>query len=234
MKISEIIEKNKDAILLIDIFIPESEGSDKGKLSVRGTGFIISSDGKFITNAHVYDQIAESERQYLGARLPSKIDEKGITTYDRYKIRFLKKDEENDIVLLEIQTKEKKDFSTVSGFGDYEIVREGDEVVFVGYPLATELLGLNYGITMSANRCIISSVKRRSVDGSLHFFFVDTHTNNGSSGSPVFEEKTGKIIGIVSGKISHIIQLPDGKKIDIPANMGICRPAKYIENLVKS
>jgi len=234
MEVKNIIEKNKNAIVLIDIFIPDNKNVNQGQLSMRGTGFVVSSDGKFITNLHVYNQILENELQYLGVKVPSKIDEKNITTYDRYKIRLLEKDEENDIALMEIVTEERKDFSVVEGFGDSEAVKEGDEVVFIGYPLATELVGLGFGITMSANRCIISAVKRRAADGSLHYLFVDTHTNNGSSGSPVFEEKTGKIIGVVSGKISQVVQLPDDKKVDIPANMGICRPAKYIESLIKS
>lgn len=233
MEIKQIIEKNKNAIVLVDVFIPNSEGSNQGQLSVRGTGFIISSNGKFITNAHVYKQIPENELQYLGVRVSSKMNEKGIITYDRYKAKLLNKDEENDIAVMEIVTDEPKEFSVIEGFGDSEVVREGEDVVFIGYPLATELLGLGFGITMSANKCIISAVKRRGVDGSLHFFFVDTHINNGSSGSPVFNQETGKVIGIASGKISQTVELPDKRKIDVPANMGLCRPVKYVGNLIE-
>jgi S1-C subfamily serine protease len=62
---------------------------------------------------------------------------------------------------------------------------------------------------------------------------MDTHTNNGSSGSSVFSKDSGEVIGIVSGKISTRIPAPDGKIFDIPANMGICRPSQYIKNLIK-
>lgn len=224
MKIPEIIEKNKKAIILIAINI--LEGDNRGKVSIRGTGFITSKDGKFITCAHVYKQIPPNELQYLEVSVPGKTDEKGITHYDRYKVKLLKMDEENDLALMQIIS-EKNNFETIEGFGDSESVKEGDEVVFIGYPLATELLGMQFGITMSTNHCIISSVKKRGIDGSLHFFMVDTHINNGSSGSPVFLKETGKVIGIASGKISAKIPAPDGKVFDIPANMGICRPAKY-------
>jgi S1-C subfamily serine protease len=67
----------------------------------------------------------------------------------------------------------------------------------------------------------------------LHFFLIDTHTNNGSSGSPLFSSESGKVIGVVSGKISVKIPAPDGKIVDIPANIGLCRPAKYINSLLK-
>jgi len=232
MKISEIIEKNKNSIILVALYIPEAGEKNKGKVSIRGSGFIISPDGKFITCAHVYKKIPSNELPYLEVSVPGRIDEKGITHYDRYKVKLLKLDEENDLALMQIIS-DKNNFEVTERFGDSESVKEGDEIVFIGYPLATELLGMKFGITMSTNHCIISAVKRRGIDGSLHFFIIDTHINNGSSGSPVFLKDTGKIMGIASGRISTKITTPDGKIFDVPANMGICRPAKYAINLIK-
>lgn len=232
MKISEIIEKNKKSVILIDIQIP-GENNQK-RISIRGTGFIVSKDGKFITCAHVYKQIPGNELSYLEVSVPGRTDERNITTYDRYKVKLLKTDEENDLALMQIITDDKKiKFGSINDFGDSETVKEGDEVVFMGYPLATELLSMGFGLTMSTNHCIISSVKRRGKDGSLHFFMVDTHINNGSSGSPVFFKDTGKVVGIASGKITSRVPAPDGKIFDIPANMGICRPIQYVNKLLK-
>ncbi len=234
MDLSKIIEKNKKAVILIDVLIPGE--NNQSKVSIRGTGFIISPDGKFITCSHVYKQIPENELPYAGVSVPGETDQKKITHYDRYKTKLLEKDEENDIAVMQIVTdSNKKNFSAIEGFGDSEQVNEGDEVIFMGYPLATELLTMKFGITMSANHCIISSVKRKAVDGKLHFFMVDTHINNGSSGSPVFSQETGKVIGVASGKISAKVPTPDGKTMfDIPANMGICRPAQYAINLINN
>ena len=234
MKISEIVEKNKNSVILLALFIP-GEGN-QGRISIRGTGFIVSKDGKFITCRHVYEKIPQNELPYLEISVAGKTDEKGITHYDRYKIDISKTkiDEENDLALMQIIS-DKNDFEPIKieDFGNSELVKEGDEVIFIGYPLATELLGMQFGITMSTNHCIISSVKRRRIDGSLDFFMVDTHINKGSSGSPVFLKDTGKVIGIASGKISAKINAPDGKILDIPANMGICKPANYAVNLIK-
>lgn len=229
MKISEIIEKNRDSIILIALYT--SGDNNQGKVSIRGTGFIISRDGKFITCAHVYKQIPENELPYLEVSVSGKTDERGITHYDRYKVKLLKMDEENDLALMQIIS-DKNNFETIEGFGDSELVKEGDEVIFIGYPLGTELLSMQFGITMSTNHCIVSSVKRRGVDGSLHFFMVDTHINNGSSGSPVFLKDTGRVIGITNARISAKITASDGKIFDIPANMGICRPIQYAKNLI--
>jgi len=231
MKNSKIIQKNKESIILINIIIPGE--NNQTKISVRGTGFIVSKDGKFITCAHVYKQIPENELPYLKVMVWGETSDKGITNYKEYGVKLLKMDEENDLALMQIMSDSNIEFEAIIDFGDSESVEEGDEVIFIGYPLATELLGMKFGITISTNHCIISSIKRRGADGSLHFFMIDTHINNGSSGSPVFLKDTGEVIGIASARISSKIPAPDGKIFDIPANMGICRPSKYIEELIK-
>ncbi|MDP2926791.1 MAG: serine protease [bacterium] len=230
MKISEIIEKNKKSVVLLEIIIPKD--NDQAMRSVRGTGFIVSEDGRFITNNHVYQQIADNEKPHLQVMVPGKTDDKGIVYYDGYRLELLKKDEENDLVLMKIIAPPETIFSPVNGIGKSESIKEGEEVIFLGYPLATELMSLSFGITLAANRCIISAIKRRIADGSMHFFMVDTHINNGSSGSPVFSVETGKVVGVASGRISAKIPLAENKTADIPANMGICRPAKEIINLI--
>ena len=119
--------------------------------------------------------------------------------------------------------------------GALKDVNEGDEVLIMGHPLATELLMMGVGITAIATQCIVSSIKRKAIDGSLHFFFVGTHINLGSSGSPVFSKKTGELIGIVSARIGTKIPLPDlqnNKAMEIPANIGICRPVEYLKELI--
>ena len=228
MNIQKIIEKNKDAIVLVDIQIPKE--NNQKTIGIRGTGFVISEDGKFITNAHVYKQIPENELQYIGVSVPGKTDEKKLQHYDRYPTKLLQIDEENDIALMQIIS--DKSFEVIEKLGDSDSIKEGEEIVYIGYPLATEMLNMGFGITMTTNKCIVSSIKRRGTDGSMHFFLVDTHTNNGSSGSPVFSTETGKVIGVVSGKISSRIPTPDGKVIDVPANIGICRPIKYAIDLI--
>lgn len=230
MKISDIIEKNRKSIVLLDITIPKE--NNQFMRSIRGTGFMVSCDGKFITCSHVYKEIKKEEIPYLSAMVPGNIDEKGVTHYSRHKVELLKMDEENDLALMQIIADKGIEFEFITKIGNSEDVKEGEEAIFIGYPLALEMIMMGFGITMSTSRCIISSVKRRGADGSLHYFFVDTHINSGSSGSPLFSE-AGGIIGIVSGRIDNNVVLADGKTIKIPASMGICRPAKYIKEIIK-
>lgn len=230
MNNSKIIEKNKKSIILLDVVTPQD--NKQNKIRIVGSGFIILEDGKFITCAHVYKQIPENEKQYLGAKIMAETNEKGITNYKSYKVKFLEEDKENDIALMQLISENNEKFTPIEEFGDAEFIKEGNDVMILGFPLALELIMMGFGITLSANKCIISSVKRRGEDGSLHYFIVDTHINNGSSGSPMFLVDTGKVVGMACGRISNKIPLPDGKIIDVPANMGICRPGNYIIELM--
>ncbi len=168
---------------------------------------------------------------FAEASVPGQMDEKGLIRYDKYKIEKIAIDDENDVALMRIVS-DKKDFKTVGKLESEETIKEGEDVTFIGYPLAVELLNMGFGITMTTNKCIISSIKRRGADGTLHFFLVDTHINGGSSGSPVFSAETGNVIGISSARISSKIPIPGGAVADIPANMGICRPIKYAIELI--
>ncbi len=230
MKNSKIIKKFEKSVILLQILIPE--GNNKNKMSIKGTGFIVSNDGKFITCAHVYDQTPKNERVYLGAMVPGETDDNGRTRYDRFEVKLLDIDRENDVALMEIVNNDNKIFNAISNFATSDEIEEGEDIMILGYPLALELLMMKFGITKCANKCIVSSIKRRSKDGSLHFFMVDTHINNGSSGSPVFSSDSGKVIGIASGKISQRIPIKENVVADIPADMGICGPVNYIADII--
>lgn len=231
MKTKEIFEANKKAIFLLDLTVPGGADGQQ-KISIRGTGFVVESDGTFITNAHVYKEVPEGERQFLGARIWADPDNNGIVNYQRREIELIKLDEENDIALMKLVPVGDEKFTTISGLGEDSKVTEGEDVVFIGFPLALELIMMQMGVTLSVNRAIVSTVKKRTADGSLHFFMIDTHINNGSSGSPLFHVDSGKVIGIASGKISTKVKSPEGKVFDIPANMGICRPISYVKKII--
>lgn len=231
MKKSEIFSLNKNSVLLLETAKPLGNGQHR--LSIRGSGFVVSTEGSFITNAHVYKNIPDSDKQYLYAKLPGRKDKKGVLYYKTYNVELIDIDFENDIALMKLVDKGKTKFKAIKKFADAESVVEGDEVMFMGYPLATELLKMGFGLTLSANYCIVSAVKRRAKDGSLHFFMIDTHINSGSSGSPLFAIETGEVVGLASGKISTKIEMPDKRLADVPSNMGICRPSRYILDILE-
>lgn len=228
MNLKEKIQKVKPAIGLIVV-----HDNETNKFNIRGTGFLISQKGQLITNWHVCGSVPADEIQNLMIMLPEKTDNKGVTNYKSHKVSVVEKDKENDIALLQIANDQGLKFDYISDIEYADgVYKEGEEAVFLGYPLAAELIQMQFGITMTVNRCIVSCSKRRGSDGSFHFFLIDTHANRGSSGSPIFSLETGSVIGIVSGNIGQNIMMNE-KPIQIPANIAICRPSMYIKDLLE-
>ena len=225
---TDIFKKNKSAIVLFLLDLPNHT------ISIRGTGFIIDDGGKVFTNAHVYNEISEADRQYLKTFVWED-DKNGIAEYKLHSVSLMKKNDEDDVALFQLgnSSDSKNTYCAIQAIDSVD-VSEGEELVFLGFPLATELMAMGLGITLTINKCVVASVKRKAIDGSIHFYFVDTHINAGSSGSPIFSSQTGKVIGIVSGTINQTIVLPkevSPNPIKIPANIGVCRPIKNALNL---
>jgi serine protease Do len=136
-----------------------------------GSGFLISSDGYLITNAHVVE----------GA------DEVKVNMADRreFKAKVIGADKRTDIALLKI---EGKDFPRVA-VGDPEKLKVGEWVVAIGKPFGLEN-------TMTAG---IVSAKGRDLpqENLVPFLQTDVAINPGNSGGPLFNLK-GEVVGVNS------------------------------------
>lgn len=137
----------------------------------QGSGFIISSDGLILTNAHVVNgakdvMIKLSDRREFPAKVL------GI-------------DKTTDIAVLRI---EGSDLPTVR-LGDPRQLEVGDPVLAIGAP---------FGLEQTATQGIVSA-KGRSLpnDAVVPFIQTDAAVNPGNSGGPLFDG-TGGVVGINS------------------------------------
>ena len=140
-----------------------------------GSGFIISSDGYVVTNAHVIDD-AESIRVTLEDR--RELDAKVIGV-----------DENSDIALLKVEAKDLP----VATFGDSSKLKVGQWVVAIGAP---------FGLEHSASQGIVSALARSLNDGVnnttyVPFIQTDVAVNPGNSGGPLFD-LDGNVVGVNS------------------------------------
>ena len=135
-----------------------------------GSGFIISSDGKLVTNYHVIENASE-----IKVRMAD-----GETVY---KAKIIGSDPETDLSVLQIIDGEEFEFIK---FGDSTTVRVGDPVLAIGNPL---------GVGISASKGIISA-KFRTLNGPYdNFFQTDASINIGNSGGPLIN-LDGDVIGV--------------------------------------
>lgn len=144
-----------------------------GEAPVRGlgSGFIVSSDGVVLTNAHVVEGADE-----VTVKLTDKREFKA-------KVRGL--DTATDVAVLKIDA---TGLPTVK-IGNPAATRVGEWVLAIGSP---------FGFENSATAGIVSAKSRSLPDGSyVPFIQTDVAVNPGNSGGPLFN-MAGEVIGITS------------------------------------
>lgn len=153
-----------------------------------GTGFIISDDGKIITNYHV---IAGSDEVYAK-----------LSDGRQIQAKVLGADERLDLAVIQLV---KNGSYTKAELGDSDNLRVGDWVVAVGNPF-----GLGQTVTAG-----IVSAKGRVLGAGPYDDFIQTDAsiNPGNSGGPLFG-LDGKVVGINSA----ILQNGQGIGFAIPVN----------------
>ncbi|MDT3735662.1 MAG: DegQ family serine endoprotease [Denitratisoma sp.] len=136
-----------------------------------GSGFIISSDGYILTNAHVVDSADE-----IAVKLTDKRE---------FKAKVIGTDKRTDVALIKI---EANGLPTVK-LGDPGKLRVGEWVVAIGSP---------FGFESSVTAGIVSA-KGRALpqENFVPFIQTDVAINPGNSGGPLFNMK-GEVVGINS------------------------------------
>jgi len=158
-----LAKKARPAVMLLVV------SDANGKEIATGTGFLVSSDGKLITNHHVIEgatsAVAKSEN---GGLFP--ID--GV----------LADDPTNDLVLLKLKGRDLP-FLTLDNSGTVEV---GTRIAIIGSPL---------GLEGTLSEGIVSAL--RKLKGDVNVLQITAAISPGSSGSPVINAN-GYVVGIAS------------------------------------
>lgn len=150
---------------------PNGGGPREFENKSLGSGFVVSSDGYILTNAHVVEAADE-----ITVRLTDKRE---------FKARVIGADKRTDIALIKIQA---ANLPTVH-LGDPNQLRVGEWVVAIGSP---------FGFDNSVTAGIVSA-KGRSLpqESYVPFIQTDVAVNPGNSGGPLFNLR-GEVVGINS------------------------------------
>jgi serine protease Do len=176
----EIIETYKNAIIQI--------ATQTG----TGSGFYIKEFDIIVTNNHVVDNSPEVTIQ--GKLFPKSLSRVWYT------------DRKHDLAFLEPPSGAA--LAEIS-LGNYEEMKDGDEVVAIGHP---------YGLNYTATQGVISKVDR--IREGLKYIQIDAAINPGNSGGPLVNNR-GQIIGVNS----FIIQGGD--------NLGFALPVDYLRTALQ-
>src|SRR5258705_747630 len=151
-------------------FIP-NPGPREFQSNSLGSGFIISSDGYILTNAHVVEAADE-----INVKLNDKRE---------FKAKVIGSDKRTDIALIKIDA---TGLPAVK-FGDPNKLKVGEWVIAIGSP---------FGFENSVTAGIVSA-KGRSLpqENFVPFIQTDAAVNPGNSGGPLFNMR-GEVVGINS------------------------------------
>ena len=165
LTVRDVVKSSRSAVVLIDV------GDDSGKPTTEGSGFIISPDGKVVTNHHVI----------AGART-------GLVTLDSgasFTIdSFIADDAAHDIAILKVSGRNLPSLE----LADSDRLSAGDHVVVVGSPL---------GLENSVSDGIVSGFREDSKSRS--WIQTTAPVSHGSSGGPLLT-MDGRVAGVVTWK----------------------------------
>lgn len=137
-----------------------------------GSGFIVSRDGKILTNAHVV-----KDADQITVRLSDRRE---------FRAKLIGLDERSDVALIQIEG--GGEFPTVR-IGDSDRVEVGEWVMAMGTP---------FSLDFSATQGIVSATGRQLPNENyVPFIQTDAAVNPGNSGGPLFN-LAGEVIGINS------------------------------------
>jgi len=137
----------------------------------EGSGFIVSSDGVILTNAHVVD-----DAQKVTVKL---------TDRREFEAKVIGSDAKSDVAVLKIDARNLP----VVKLGDPRSLQVGEWVVAIGSP---------FGFENSVTAGIVSAKGRSLPDGNyVPFIQTDAAVNPGNSGGPLFNLR-GEVVGVNS------------------------------------
>jgi S1-C subfamily serine protease len=221
------IKKVRSSIVAIG-FHPNSQ-----QITIIGSGFAVSDDGKILTAAHLYNQLNEEQRNNLRAFVMVEQKQDSLERYRWIPIKLINKVDPDDIALFQLD-EYKKTLLKKLGLSDSERVEIGQDAYFIGFPYAAQLMNDGFGVTLIVNKTMVSNIKHDGInpDHKRNWFILDAISNPGNSGCPLIDLKTNRVIGIMTITFRTKSQVQKYSDLDIREPMHICA-AKPI-NLAKS
>lgn len=226
--LKENIKKVRSSIVAIG-FNPNPQ-----QITIVGSGFAISDDGKILTAAHLYNQLNEEQRKNLKANVMMEKMGDNLERYQWAPIKLIDKNDKDDLATFQLE--EYKDtLLRKLDLADSDKIEIGQEVYFIGFPYAAQLMNEGFGVTLVVNRGIISNIKRDGVDPShkRNWLIVDAISNPGNSGCPLIDIESNKVVGVMT--IAFRTQSKVMKELDIrePMHIAGARPINLAKDLLK-
>jgi S1-C subfamily serine protease len=227
----EALERVKPAVVAVGTF----QKMRSPAFVFRGSGFAVGDGTLVATNAHVIPATAQTENPESVMVL---VHVPGSREPQRREAKTIAMDREHDLALLRIAGPPLP----VVTFGDAGKVRDGQGIAFTGFPIGNAL-GFypvtHRGIIASLSPIAIPAATAKGLDarvvrglqaGPFVLFQLDTTAYPGHSGSPLYDEDTGEVIGVVN---MGLIKGTKDTAVGQPSGISFAVPAQHLEVLIR-
>jgi S1-C subfamily serine protease len=199
-----------------------------------GTGFAVGDGLTIVTNSHVLPQSVDAEK---GEALTVLVPLPGRDVQFRLATRGAD-DPAHDLALLRVPGQPLPALA----IRDSEGVREGESVLFTGYPIGSVLgpfpathRGMISAITPIAIPAAHSSqlkpeLVRRLGSGPFPVFQLDATAYPGNSGSPLYDPASGEVIGVIN---MVFVKGTKESALTQPSGITYAIPSRYLIELLK-
>ncbi|MEO6696770.1 MAG: serine protease [Gammaproteobacteria bacterium] len=225
----KVIEKLKPSIVGVGTF----KQTRSPPINFLGTGFAVGDGRHVITNAHVVQTLLETEKKESLIVMVGQGKEGQAREAKRVAV-----DPDHDLALLQISGEALQALQ----LGDSDTVREGQAVVFTGFPI-----GMVLGLYPVTHRGIVSALTpivqpglsskqldekmiKRLRDSAYTVFQLDATAYPGNSGSPLYDPETGTVYGII-----NMVFVKGTKETALtqPSGITYAIPGKYLQDLLR-
>lgn len=223
----DTVDRVRPSIVAVGTYQP----SGSPRQQFRGTGFVVGNGHMVVTNYHVLPEKLDQQKNeqlavFSGRGRKAKF----------HAARILARDPVHDLALLYISIP----LPTLD-LAEKTRVREGTEIAFTGFPI-----GMALGLYPVTHRGIVSAISPiappqlgsrvltakmiRAMRDPYDVMQLDATAYPGNSGSPVFDQQTGRVVGVIN---SVLVKGNKEAALQKPSGITYAIPVRFVHELIK-
>ena len=223
-----LVAASKPAVLPVGTYA----ATDSPRFGFRGSGFVVGGGNLVITNFHVLPGGADADG---GPRLVVMV---GRSEGNLRNAKVLGTDRVHDLALLQIDGPPLPALA----LAEPGTAREGQDVLLLGYPIGGVL-----GFATVAHRGMVASITAAALpansaaqldpraiaqlrNGSFEMLQLDATAYPGSSGGPLLDAESGRVIGVVS---MGLVKGGRERALSNPTGITYAVPVQFVHELLR-